>query len=133
MSEEQSNAEYSRNRVYKWTRRLSHDETSRQWFSTERHNSRRYSSFEATRRLSAVGKLSPLVDIYDSDSDDVPEIDYSDPIHYTKRVSVQKPDVVPSYKDLLGDEGVAVYGASIGKAAAGLKTPTSRKKGKKLK
>ena len=80
-----------------------------------------------------MGKLSPLVDIYDSDSDDVPEIDYSDPIHYTKRVSVQKPDAVPSYKDLLGDEGVAVYGAGIGKAAAGFKTPTSRKKGKKLK
>ena len=99
-----------------WTRRFSYDEMNKR-LSTKRQPRRRLSSVELGRRLSNVGVLQPPVDIYDSDSDDVPEIDHSGPIHFTRRPTPLKHDGLPNYKDLLGtvDAGADGIGAATGK------------------
>ena len=130
MSREISGEEFYPEHRYKGTRRLSHYEMS-SCLSTERLSRRRFSNFETSRRLSSVGNLLSPVDFYDSDSDDVPEIDYSDPIHYTKRISEPKFDVLPSYKSLLGEEITGIAVVDNGKEACKSKLP--QKKGRRNK
>ena len=65
-----------------------------------------------------VGYLEPtVVDIHESDDDDVPEIDHSGPIHSMRRPIPPKYGGLPNYKDLLGneDEGAGDTGGATGR------------------
>ena len=108
-----------------WTRRFSYDEMNK-LVATKRTPRRRLSSVELGRRLSMVGYLEPsVVDIHESDDDDIPEIDHSGPIHSMRRPIPPKYDGLPNYKDLLGNED---GGADNIAAATGRLLPPIQKK-----
>lgn len=112
----------------KWTRRFSYDEMIKR-LSTKRQPRRRLSDFELSRRVSSIGTLLLPVDIYDSDGDDVPEIDHSGPIHFTKRPLPLKHVKLPYYEDLQGNYGGAAAegGLGLGRFLPDITKKTSRK------